>query len=396
MEASHSILAASKAEPMDLRAGERVLQYLLSEFDRPDAKGGSRLPTNKELATRLNVSPGTVQSVLKQLAQKGRIHARRGSGTFLLPSPNRPRGVVRIAISVPVMNLQADGEWTERIGGGMFRAALSGGASIEGIAAKTFGTEAMIDELLAKKADVDALILMPYTIQPRHEYLIKAYENDGKPVVHVHSRSLIDNTNSVTSDYFGFSYRIGRAWSKAGRRRILMLSEASKTLTLQRGVSEQQRFSGLMAGLGVEFLNEGHFESVKYAKENQGADIYDSLKKRIAGGTGVVPDAIYFAGSIARIQPAVKACEEAGLKLGRDVSIVNAGASPTMAESQLGISGAWHDLEEVGGNAVEMALRRIELKGLSMPGVSIPVRYVRGTSTSPEEDELLADENLPI
>lgn len=68
--------AIKMAHDKELRAGERVLQYLLAEFDRPQLKNGSRLPTNKELAQRLNVSLGTVQGVLRQLTREGAAFMR--------------------------------------------------------------------------------------------------------------------------------------------------------------------------------------------------------------------------------------------------------------------------------------------------------------------------------
>src|ERR1043166_2179765 len=66
------------------RASERVMEYLLAEFDRPDLKDGVRLPTVRQFASRHKVSPRTVHAVLKRLASDGRIRMQVGSGTYLM------------------------------------------------------------------------------------------------------------------------------------------------------------------------------------------------------------------------------------------------------------------------------------------------------------------------
>src|ERR1043166_2759635 len=70
------------------RPSERVFEYLLAEFDRPELKHGSRLPTMREIANRLGVSQPTVQGVFRKLADEGRIVTKVGNGSFLV-APRR-------------------------------------------------------------------------------------------------------------------------------------------------------------------------------------------------------------------------------------------------------------------------------------------------------------------
>ena len=66
-------------------------QKLLQEFRlrlEGDWKPGDKLPTVRDWVDKYGVSASTVNKVLKQLSQEGRISARPGSGTFV--TPNNP------------------------------------------------------------------------------------------------------------------------------------------------------------------------------------------------------------------------------------------------------------------------------------------------------------------
>ena len=99
----HRLEGIGQANP---RASERVMEYLVSEFDRPELKDGVRLPTIRQFATRLNVSPPTVHAVLQRLAKQGRIRTVGGSGTYLVSLPQKSAEAssdnLNIAMSIPL------------------------------------------------------------------------------------------------------------------------------------------------------------------------------------------------------------------------------------------------------------------------------------------------------
>src|SRR5436190_19389720 len=102
------------------RASERVMEYLLAEFDRPDLKDGVRLPTIRQFATRLKVSPPTVHAVLQTLAKQGRIRTVGGSGTYLVslpqkPAEKKPSDNLSIAMSIPLPEGETSQFWCHRI-----------------------------------------------------------------------------------------------------------------------------------------------------------------------------------------------------------------------------------------------------------------------------------------
>src|ERR1051325_3669559 len=99
----------------DLRPRERVLHYLTGEFDRPDLKVGSRLPTVRKLAAQLDVSVPTVHSVFQQLAKEGRIRTAVGNGTFLVTAKDSSSDTLKIALNVVASQEHLGHFWSHQI-----------------------------------------------------------------------------------------------------------------------------------------------------------------------------------------------------------------------------------------------------------------------------------------
>jgi GntR family transcriptional regulator len=77
--------------------GNPVSQVIVDEVWLAVVEGdlpiGERLPTTRELAVRLGVSPRTVEHAYEELASRGVVAARPGQGTFisLTPPPDEER-----------------------------------------------------------------------------------------------------------------------------------------------------------------------------------------------------------------------------------------------------------------------------------------------------------------
>jgi|GEM_PF-646884 len=365
----------------ELRAGERVLHYLLTEFDRPDLKGKSRLPTNKELARQLNVSLGTVQAALRRLADEGRIHSRRGSGTYLLP--RRREACVRIGISSPLERFRDPDGWMSRIGGGMFGAALLRGATIEGVSHEGSASEAMIDELLEKMDRLDGLILYPYTIASRHRFLVDRFEEAGKPVVCIQPPELSATANFVTTDFFGAAYALGKAWQGTGRGSILALSNGTGSKGM--AVSHQMRHLGLVSGIGSALGVSVTLRSI-FATSNAQEAGYAAVSRFLASGESA--DAVFCSGDWLALG-AFHALNEAGLAIPEAVSIVGASGMDLGHTSCPDLTRVSNHLERVGEEAIGMIFRRLSLKALPVPGVVLPTAFLGGATTRAEENRLL-------
>jgi GntR family transcriptional regulator, uxu operon transcriptional repressor len=72
--------------------GLRLAELILSESHRAGQGSGSRLPTERQLATDLGVTRSSVRHALAMLEAQGRISREVGRGTFLreLPAPGAP------------------------------------------------------------------------------------------------------------------------------------------------------------------------------------------------------------------------------------------------------------------------------------------------------------------
>ncbi|WP_189004860.1 GntR family transcriptional regulator [Deinococcus malanensis] len=79
-------LDAASATPVYLQVASGIARRIQDG----QLEGGSALPSERELASRLGVSRVTVRQALAQLAEQGLLTRRHGSGTFVSPPPEAP------------------------------------------------------------------------------------------------------------------------------------------------------------------------------------------------------------------------------------------------------------------------------------------------------------------
>jgi GntR family transcriptional regulator len=92
MESTHQMmeqLAARLAAGIGQPLANRIVDHVWLSVVEGELETGERLPTARQLAVALNVSPRTVDWAYRQLEERGVIANRRGEGTFVslvLPS----------------------------------------------------------------------------------------------------------------------------------------------------------------------------------------------------------------------------------------------------------------------------------------------------------------------
>lgn len=92
MESSHQMmeqLAARLAGGVEQPIAHGIVEHVWLSVVEGALDTGERLPTARQLAVALNVSPRTVERAYRQLEQRGVIATRPGEGTFVslvLPS----------------------------------------------------------------------------------------------------------------------------------------------------------------------------------------------------------------------------------------------------------------------------------------------------------------------
>jgi len=376
----------ARLDELKLRPSERVVRYLLKEFDRPELQHGARLPSNRELARRLGVSVPTVQSVLKSLSREGRIQTRHGSGTYLLSQPQvsgEPLRVVIAALLHPDEKL--NDPWLNAIISGFMPVALqSHPTTFVGIAPEKFGTDESVTALLAELPSADGLIIMPYALMPQdRDRVTAAYEAEGKPVVHLNPPEPNSTSNFVATDYLGPARRLGQVWRETGRKRIALFAVAQ---TYGYAVSSQLRLMGLACGIG-EALGESVSLQVLTPQVPGGDAAYRVMKEHLKKGDAV-PDAMLVA--LRNAIPGIKAAlEEHGLRVPKDVSLVS---TEKLAARQVGDGGdtlIHEPAVALSAHLMGMLFQRIENNGASVPGVYLPANFIGGSTTRRQENKLL-------
>ena len=92
MESTHQMLdqlATRLAQGIGQPVTHRIVEHIWLSVVEGTLDTGERLPTSRQLAVALNVSPRTVERAYSQLEKRGVIATRRGEGTFVslvLPS----------------------------------------------------------------------------------------------------------------------------------------------------------------------------------------------------------------------------------------------------------------------------------------------------------------------
>jgi len=356
------------------RSGERVLEYLRAEFDRPDMREGSRLPTIQQISAHLNVSVPTVHSVFKRLANEGRIRSRAGQGSFLI-SHRAAHMTYNVALTIDVSKNAPAAPFISRLCGNMLRVASECDPPLVLVPLKHLEGAAVRTELIQKLPTVDALVLFP---QPSMTEIREAYEEAGKPVVHFNPPHEMATVNFVSFDYFGESVRLGRALKRSGRRRVALILG-----TLLSGtVSGQLRRFGLETGLEMGFGEDIQLRIVEaqtYLVE-EGAQAMEELLR-----TKFAPDAVFCMSDYLALG-ALRVLRRHGLRVPEDVSLVG-GTGLDLSETACPmLTRVRQPLEEMGEAMARMLSFRLRNRCAPVPGKVLPTRFIGGATTLPAEN----------
>lgn len=372
------------------RSREAVREYLLAEFDRPELKHGSRLPPIRDIAKHLRVSIRTVHLAIQQLAREGRVRTVHGSGTYLVQRRQGKPDHLTIAVGMVAPGSAADDPWHLGIYGGMMSAALRSSVPISFLPSRGgVPTDAEIGQsLLDQKQAADGLILFPfYRLTELAEQIRTAYEKEGKPVVTVNPPSETVTTNFVSADFLGASHRLGKAWKQTGRAGLVLLLCPS----FKRSTSARLRWAGLLNAFGADLGVSIHCRKVWSAhrtKSNEETG-YRTVREELEQGNR--PQAVYCAGDFEALG-ALRAVNEAGLRVPEDVSIVGGSGVDLTGTICPQLTRMWQPLASIGEKLLEMLVQRMEPgPGVAnaMNGIFLPTPFVGGATTRASENELL-------
>lgn len=366
-------------QPVRSRSSERVLDYLKAEFERPDMKQGSRLPTIQQIATHLKVSVPTVHGVFKKLAREGRIRSRAGQGSFLV-ARSVMRTVHQIALTLDYPKDASNASFPSRLFGGVFRAAADCDPSFVLVPLKNLNDPQRIRaELLEKIPGVDGVLLFP---QPFVDEIRSAYEQAGKPVVDYNPPYEMATVNFVSFDYFSECVRLGQALKRSQRRRIVFVLPTR----LSESTSARLRRFGLETGLGMGL---GDDPALRVLEGNTGqSEEGRRLIRKLIEEEKFIPDAVLCHGDPLALG-VLAALQEHGLPVPEDVSVIG-GTGLDLSETPCPmLTRVRQPLEELGEAMARMLSRRLQTKGEPVAGRVLPTRFIGGATTLPIENEAL-------
>ncbi len=363
-----------------LRPAERVINYLMSEFDRPELQDGCRLPSVRQLARQLNVSTATVQNVFGRLSRMGRIRSEVGNGSFLVAAKVHRKSVYRIGLNIPLPSQTPykDSNWAFRIYGGILHGMLQSPTPlmIESLPLDMQEGRGSWEKLARAAKELDGLVLYPSLYNRR---LRSLFRKEGRAFVDLNPADEEATVNFLSSDFYGASRRLGRVWKDTGRTRIAMVMHPA----IDKSVSVRLRCNGIMAGLGAALGREVTvriFEAGDVRRETGAATIGRALDE------GFVPDAVYAAGAPLGLGVA-DALTAHGLRIPEDVSVV--GGSELRGEEArdpVYLTSMHQPLERIGEDIIAMLLKRIANPAEDVPGKYYPISFAPGDTTREEEN----------
>lgn len=363
-----------------IRPSERVQQYIEEQYGRQAVKAGARLPSNRAIAQLLNVSVGTVQQVLRRKAKEGLLSMRSGSGTFWIGNPKANR-TIRVAVGLPLDGGSGLDEWSRTIYGGMMHAALLSKQPVTFTGVPPQCQYSEMDQL-SVFGDVDGLILFSFSLSAAIRIRVtKAFEQAGKPVVHVNAPNPEAVVNFVSPDYVGSSTRLGRAWQESGRTRILLLMGGS----MAESTSVFQRVGGLLSGLGEHWTRT---VSVQLEKTVHTEAAGHAATTAVLEQGGWLPDAIYTSSDYSA-HGAFRALEERGIRVPDAVSVVGGSGLPITRSDRPQMTRIRQPLDPIGQQALEMLLERISSGARDIPGRYLESPFIGGETTPEKENKVL-------
>src|SRR5215210_1893201 len=76
------------AENSEVPLREQLATQIMLGITSGDLASGERLPSTRELARRFSIHSNTVSAAYRELAQRGWVEFRRGSGVYVRPRPD--------------------------------------------------------------------------------------------------------------------------------------------------------------------------------------------------------------------------------------------------------------------------------------------------------------------
>lgn len=359
------------------RPSEIIRNYLEAEFRRPDMTPGTRLPAINAIARHLQVSPTTVQTVVAQLAEEGKIQRIPGKGIYFnhIPPTTDSNSPKTIAINLASPQIRSSDIWSGLIALGIMEEFSR---ETPNLLLRSFSPDQHTPQSLEKEClNSDGAILFNTSNSEEWRTIYDKYQ---KPVVSINPPYPNHTRNFVSTDYYDNAYRLGQTWKGNGRKHICVILPAAP------GVSVSAMFTLMGFTAAVESSPATTRCTHIVPKPGQSAaELIDELLSLY----GTLPDALYTYPT-ALAENLVQELRNRDYNVPSDVSIAAGTSDEHLQERRMNLSVFSLSLKQFGAEAAKMLRWRLAHPGESASGVYLPCQFIAGSTTTPEENQWIA------
>lgn len=383
------LINPSKERPSGL-----VRQYILHELRPKPGILRARLPAIRELSKQLGVGVSTVQVVYRELAEEGYIESTVGNGSYLLAEKLAGDSPIQAALNI---NSRMMSEvWYQDIVSGMMTEVARQPMSV---AITTLHSQSLDREEIQKDFDqhiegIDGAILFPSLAQ---RSLVKLLDESKKSYVTINPVSPSAPTNFVSPAYFDDGWRAGRAFAKAGRKRLFYLCSQSFGSPLH-SVSARLRLGGLLSGFSVAPDDSQPTFDISARitigqAENVSAEAgYHLAMQTFSDHSISLPDA-FFCSGLPLAAGIVRFLRERNVRIPEETAVVAGSRLDRMPPELLPVSTIGPRLQDLGAAAMKMLCHRVTHDNTNLPGEIFPGIFTDGGTTSETENHSMEDTN---
>ncbi len=370
------------------RPAEIVRDYIIAEFFGGGAKVDQRLPTIHEFASHLKVSHSTVRSVIRSLAEEGKLAAIPGKGTFLTSGAASPAPKKHHCLGINIPIGENRNNWAGNIFFGATHEALKSKMMVTALDIVTM-PNAGVEEVRKALGRVDGVIAFPGAGVQHLSEIKTVCAEENLPLVHINPPSFRHTADFVSNDYFNAAFCLARAWVESGRRRVVLLFEAP----IRVSVSSRQ----VCAAFSLVRATCAEMELVILDGECFGKDRYSTPSSEVPSALIGYQrirdyllkhevDAIFCLGDY-QAEGAVRAVLESGRAVPEEVSVIAATGLDDVHFPFGPLSTLKQRMVEIGEAAARMLLWRIRHHAIHAPGLYLMPELSEGATLRRCESE---------
>lgn len=330
-------------------------------------KVGSTLPTIRQLSAQLGASHQSVQSAIRLIEAEGLIKCRSrrpavvtGQSRESVPVHGQEIALKRIGFVQQLDNVVAGETWHHHIYLSAQNELLANGYDL--LVVPFDQEQSVIAHLLRNGCD-GAI----FSGHRSRKGLHQAFKKSGIPWVCLGGVEFEDDYNVVHGCNYEGGTRLGRIFVKLGLRKILILGD-DQTVS----ISSCEKIGGVLRAYLEQAMPIDRI-TVRAAMAIDEQAGYNEASRYISEfGT---PEAIFAVGDLLALG-AMRACQNAGLAVGKDVSVVGATGLDLAATLQPSLTVLKQPMEEMGKGAAKLLIDMIEHNRCMSPSKGFPSQII--------------------